>query len=275
MPFKKDHLPDISQDSETINQCPNIEKHGQDSISDWKDFYEAFRGKGIPLLSRHRDYKESIYVTGCPRSGTSITTRIIGKSKSIVSDPMEFSVALMLSGVQETPSATGRHCFHTTYIHNQYIEFLDLEPGDKIVWVIRNPESVIWSILYNWPSYVLDDLFSCCNQGYLHEHQVSRASKLEKACYSYLGKGEMLNNLVSSVLESRLYVLDYEDLVGKPELILPHLFDFLGIFYTEEYAQAIHRDSLNNKMGLNMEEQEMIFRLCQPVYEQMKAYVSH
>ena len=86
--------------------------HGTfDDVVDWKSFLKVVRGNDIPLLKASDSFMDAIYVYGCPRSGTTITTRLISQAPGIVDVKNEFTSACILcGGLNHTPD-DGRYCF--------------------------------------------------------------------------------------------------------------------------------------------------------------------
>ena len=131
-----------------------------DKITHWKQFISKIRPKKDALLKNIDCYDNSVLVTGCQRSGTTILSRIIAQSEGMtnyfrdIDDELE--AALILSGYKQLPP-TGRYCFQTTYLNENYYEYFNIGESHKIIWVLRNPYSVICSMLHNWRNYALNE----------------------------------------------------------------------------------------------------------------------
>ena len=134
-------------------------------IKTWKRFRKNVRDNGQRLLDSLDGFPESILVCGCQRSGTTMLTRVIRQADSIekfhYTKDDELDAALILTGRIE-PNTSGRFCFQTTYLNENYSEYFDHTSGHKIIWVIRNPFSNIYSMLYHWRRWALNELFVGC-----------------------------------------------------------------------------------------------------------------
>ena len=67
----------------------------------------------------------------------------------------ELDAALALAGLIDLPVGS-RYCFQTTYLNECYADYRMLGPGQRLIWVLRNPYSVVYSMLYNWGRFALD-----------------------------------------------------------------------------------------------------------------------
>lgn len=140
--------------------------HSQPEIRKWKHYGNRIkRDPQAEPLKRLNEFSDAVLVSGCQRSGTSMTAGIISDSAGITpfSYGREISLdgALILSGFQPH-EAVGRHCFQMTYLNSSYTEFFKYPVTYKMVWLLRNPYSVVYSMLYNWGRYALDELFWEC-----------------------------------------------------------------------------------------------------------------
>jgi len=170
------------------------------NITNWKEYGRMVRSKGCHLMPRLDEFPNSILVTGCQRSGTTMTGEVINQSDELINfafgREISLDAALILGGyVDHTPR--GRYCFQTTWLNQCYQEYLNYHNGHKIVWVLRNPLSVVRSMLYNWPVGALDELFRDCGifalppflrRSYILLSQ-PLVSKIQQVYFGYEGKG--------------------------------------------------------------------------------------
>ncbi len=245
---------------------PEIDSELFRYVFDWKSFLQTVRGKDVPLLKNHQQFQQAIYVYGCPRSGTTITSRLIGQSEEIADLKNEFTTALILCGAIKHELVKRRYCLQTTYLHERYQELTQLNEDAKIVWLIRNPYSVIWSMLYHWPKYALNDLYDCCGKAQNSNHYDRDTSQLEKACFSYLGKNIQLQECLRKLGSKRVFILDYDQLILQKELSLSDLFRFLGVPYRQQYGQILNNTSLEKQFHLTSRERATINVLCLESY---------
>lgn len=250
-------------------------------IKTWRAFTRIIRPQGCKLLSRLDDYPESVLVAGCQRSGTTVLSRVITNSEGFVGYKItkddELDAALILSGYKKI-NASGRFCFQTTYLNECYSEYFSMNSQHKIVWVIRNPFSVVYSLLYNWTRAPLNNLFNGCALSMLTDAEITMhklsfgisVSRLKKAVLSYVAKSEQAIELAEKIDPSRFLIIDYQDLVCNKENSLPLIYDFIGHNYNEKYKDYIHSQSLNKASRLNKKELNYIGLHCLPIYEATK-----
>ncbi|MFH1767049.1 MAG: sulfotransferase [Patescibacteria group bacterium] len=254
-------------------------------IKSWNDFMRRVKPKGCVLLRRLDEFPQSILVTGCQRSGTTMLSRIITQSEGMTNywfgKDDELDAALILAGyVEHTPK--GRYCFQTTYLNECYCEYFEHFNGHKIIWILRNPFSVIYSMLYNWRRRALNDLFKGCGARYLegfarwkYEHLgFWGVSRLLRACLAYNGKTCQVFELRQRLRKSQLLVIEYDSLVKQKLRVLPKVYEFIELPYKEEYAGKISAKSLEKSRQLSHRARAMITELCKPVYEKAKTLLS-
>ena len=254
-------------------------------IKSWKDFIRRVRPKGCVLLRRLDEFPQSILVTGCQRSGTTMLSRIITQSEGMINywfgKDDELDAALILAGyVDHTPN--GRYCFQTTYLNECCCEYFEHFNGHKIIWILRNPFSVIYSMLYNWRRMALNDLFKGCGARHLegferwkYEHLgLWSVSRLLRACLAYNGKTYQVFELREKLIKSQLLVIEYDSLVEQKSRVLPKIYEFIELPYKEEYAGKISATSLEKSRRLSKREHGVITELCKPVYEKAKTLLS-
>jgi hypothetical protein len=275
---------------------PHWRKHAADSIygsylgrvglldpstEAWKKFRYRIRNRGVSLLNRLDAFSDPILVAGCQRSGTTMLSRVIANSDGIrqfrfgIDD--ELDAALVLSGtIQHFPK--GRYCFQTTYLNEAYQEYLAHVGGFKLLWVVRNPVSVAYSLAYNWRRFPLNELFQYCgvrSMGRKDRRRYERfgawgVSRLRKACYSYNAKNAQLFELHRNLSSDQLLVVNYDDLVVQKRVLLSRIYEFLGIPFREEYTASIHSNSVKKADGLSKGKRETINEICSYSYDVAK-----
>jgi hypothetical protein len=255
------------------------------NIRTWKKFGRLIRSQGCCLLARLDDFPNSILVTGCQRSGTTMLSRIITRSNGMFNywfgPDDELDAALILSGVIEhTPK--GRYCFQTTYLNECINEYFEHENGHKVVWVLRHPFSVVHSMLHNWKNFALNELFAACGADLLNMNERRRwerfgvwgVSRLKRACLAYSGKVSQLFELHKHLSANKLLVVDYDRLVSRKEEHLSELYRFIEIPYRPSYADMIHSKSLSKHSQLSEKENVIIEATCLPIYEEASKLLS-
>jgi hypothetical protein len=204
--------------------------------------------------------------------------RIITRSAGMVNywfgKDDELDAALILSGyVAHTPQ--GRYCFQTTYLDESYKEYYEHHGPFKIIWLIRNPYSVVTSLMYNWRSSALSGTFRKCGANQLDGmekkiYSIGGArwiSRPRQASFLYKAKTLQLLELVDKLGSDRIFVVDYDDLVLDSDTILKQIYSFVDLDYDPEYAKQIHRKSISKKSRLSEREKRIIRDIAEPVYQ--------
>lgn len=192
----------------------------------------------------------------------------------------ELDAALILSGnVAHEPR--GRYCFQTTYLNECYPEYFE-HNNFRMVWVLRNPHSVVYSMLHNWRRFALNELFDSCAAQMLDDRYKRRfemfghwgVPRLLRACHAYNAKTSQIGLLRAQLDENQLQVVDYDELVKNKARILPRIYEFLDLPYKAEYEQIIRVSSLKKSSKANKREQDTVEQLCMPVYKQLRKFVT-
>lgn len=258
---------------------------GAAKIKSWPGFARHVRSRGCSLLRELDRFPDSVLVAGCQRSGTTMLSRVITQSDGMVNywfgRDDELDAALILSGqVQHDPH--GRYCFQTTYLNQCYREYFEHPGKFRLIWVLRNPYSVVYSLAYNWSRFARNELFNACGVGAMTGMDRNRfdsygawvIGKLRRACHSYNGKVSQLFELNTHLDGRTLLVVDYDDLVREKNRLLPMIYDFIGLQYQSRYADAIHARSLKKAERFNTRQQVLVEEVCGPVYAKARNYLS-
>lgn len=249
----------------------------KNQIHTWKQFAKQVRTKGCRLLSHLDNFPNSILITGCQRSGTTMLSRVITQSNGMVNywfgHDDELAAALILSGWVSFESA-GRYCFQTTYVNECLDEYFNIRQNHHIVWVLRNPLSVVYSMVYNWKRFALNELFMACGTEFLNDDDRNKINlwgawsirRIKKACFAYNGKLKQLDKLLQKKGDM-ICVVDYDDLVRRKYQLLPQVYDFINLEYMKSYADSIHSKSLKKQTRLSEKDINLVNNLCIPSYE--------
>jgi hypothetical protein len=249
-------------------------------IRSWAAFHDVVKRPGEPLLARLDDYGDCLLVAGCQRSGTTALARLFKRAEGIVDHTFghddELDGALLLAG-HATRALDGRHCFQTTYLNDRYAEYF--AHGDfRLIWMLREPHSVVYSMLHNWKRGALTRLYDACGARMLEqapEPPTLRTlwlgpSRLAKACASYVGKTAQTFAL-RDCLAGRLAIVDYDELVAHKRTLLPQICEFAGIRYSEKLADALHDRSVRNGARLRDKDADYVGRACISIYERARS----
>jgi hypothetical protein len=249
-------------------------------IRSWAAFHSIVKQPGRPLLAKLQDFKAPILVAGCQRSGTTALARLLKRADGMVDHAFghddELDGALLLAG-HATRSVDGRYCFQTTYLNDRFREYFQ-HSGFRLIWMLREPRSVVYSMLNNWKRGALNRLFDACGADVLAaagERSPFRGgwlgpSRLAKACASYVAKTAQTFELRER-LADRIAVVDYDELVANKLTLLPRLCDFAGVAYDARLADALHDRSIGKRQRLGASEAEHVDGFCSDVYEQALA----
>ena len=263
-----------------------IAKLAQRRITTWKKFARQVRSGECNLLARLDEFPNCIFITGCQRSGTTMLSRTITQSEGMVNYWFgmddELDAALILSGF-ESHTPRGRYCFQTTYLNECVHEYYEHVNGHKIIWVLRNPFSVVYSMLHNWENFALNELFEACGVNLLSEKEarfykwfgVWGVSRLKRACLSYNGKLSQVFELTKRLKQDTIMIVEYDNLVSKKNDILPLIYRFVDLAYKSKYAEMIHSESLRKSNLLSKRKYALIERMCMPIYNEAKKLVNY
>jgi hypothetical protein len=242
-------------------------------IRSWAAFHSVVKRPGQPLLARLDDYAEPILVAGCQRSGTTALARLLKRADGMVDhsfgDDDELDGALLLAG-HAARAMEGRHCFQTTYLNDRFPEYFE-HSGFHLIWMLREPRSVVYSMLNNWKRGALNRLFDACGAEVVAEEPAAFGtswlglSRLAKACASYMAKTGQTFELAER-LGARMAVVDYDELTASKLTLLPQLCAFAGLNYDAGLAALLHNRSVSKGNRLNARDAEYVDRLCLPVY---------
>jgi hypothetical protein len=250
-------------------------------IKTWKQFGRRIRANGCNLLKCLSKFPDAVLVSGCQRSGTTILSRVISQSEGMTHFQFghddELDAALILAGAVDS-STEGRFCFQTTYVNECYKEYLSQDTSFKLIWVHRNPHSVVYSLLHNWESFPLNELFIACGVQRLPEKERIRYdrfgvwgfSKLYRACQAYNGKVSQVFELSKELGPEGLMIIDYDDLVKRKFEVLPEIYRYIDLPYKRRYAELIHEKSVSKADRLSKRERNMIQDLCVPIDEKVR-----
>jgi hypothetical protein len=248
-------------------------------ITSWRQFTQIVRSQGKKLLKRLDEFPNAILIAGCQRSGTTMLARIITQSAGMTNywfgEDDELDAALILSGyVEHTPQ--GRYCFQTTYVDECYQEYFEHDGQFKIIWVIRNPYSVVTSLIYNWRPNALVGTFARCATNQLNGIEKRLYSvwgpkwinRARQASLLYRAKTSQMIELVDRLGHDKISVVDYDDLVLDRDTILRQIYKFVGLSYNPEYSQQIHNKSIDKKSRLSEGEKRVVKSLAVPIYQE-------
>ena len=250
------------------------------SIRSWARFDRAIRYSDSRLLQKLPTFPNAILVAGCQRSGTTAVTRILrtalgNKYPALTSDD-ELDAALILCGQSEFMSES-RCCFQSTYLNNRFEEYFDHD-NFSLIWIIRNPQAVIRSMLFNWRRSALNRLFRSCGQSALDADARERFdrfgkfafSRLQKACFSYSAKTAQVHPIAEHLGKERIYIVDYDDLLQNKEAELPALFQFANIPFNDEFLGMLKSRESARRDRFDDRTKSQISEICDAEYHRAR-----
>jgi hypothetical protein len=253
--------------------------HGR-PIRSWAAFTSIVKQPDRPLLAALDGFTNPILVAGCQRSGTTALARLLKGADGMIDHTFghddELDAALLLAG-HVTMGTEGRYCFQTTYLNDRFREYFE-HHDFRLIWMLREPRSVVYSMLNNWKRGALNRLFDACGAEVLAEKSAPPTlsstwlgpTRLAKACSSYVAKTGQTFELCEK-LGSRIAVVDYDELVAGKHTLLPRLFDFAGVAYDKRFADALHDRSVGKRNRLSAPDAEHVDRFCSGVYDNARA----
>lgn len=249
----------------------------------WARFQKGPRARPEPLLKCLEDYGNCVLVAGCQRSGTTMVTRIIAGSDgfhplSLTRDD-ELDAALALAGYVKLPRDS-RYCFQTTYLNERYFEYQRILPDQRLIWLLRNPYSVVYSMVYHWRRSALDRLYDSARHDEpelellkkTHPIWQFRLERIEKACIAYRYKTLQTMKIRDLVPPGQLLILDYDRVVEDKNAAFPAIFRFIGEPFRSSYTDAVKPDSLQKAKRLSHRERELVERIAMPAYRACQAF---
>lgn len=254
-------------------------------IHSWQKFARSVRKKKVPLLQKLDKFPDSILVTGCQRSGTTMLAQAVSSSSIIanygITKDDELAAALILSGYVDHDSK-GRHCFQTTYLNENLGEYFQLNEKHRMVWVIRSPMSVVYSMVYNWKRFALNELFVAVGKEQLppsvdkqfQKYGILSVNPIKRACYSYNGKVLQLGEMINRWSSSRLFIVDYDQLVTETSRVLPRIFEFLDLPYNPQLEKRVLKTSLVKAEKMPKRYSKDVEDISMPIYLHARRYLT-
>ena len=248
-------------------------------IDTWGRFHRIVKQPGRRLLAALPRFTDCVLVAGCQRSGTTALTRTLRCGKGMADfrfcEDDELAGALLLAGHVESP-VIGRYCFQTTYLNDRFAEYFDTD-NFRLVWVIREPAAVVHSMLHDWNRGALRRLFDSCGKIYLGDVEDWRPrlfsyaspTSLEMACASYIAKATQTFRLAER-LGNRLLIVDYDELVGCKQSLLPEIFSFAGIEPDPAAMGLLHSRSVGHGSQFPIRVANRIHASCGPLFERLR-----
>ena len=252
--------------------------HGR-PVATWAQFHRIVKRPERALLARLDDYEDAVLVAGCQRSGTTAVTRVLQAALGM--PPLSFcrddelAGALLLAG-QVEDARTGRQCFQTTYLNDRVDEYFE-HTDYRLIWIVREPVSVIHSMVFNWKRGALKRLYHACGRN--GSDRELRAfgpfdrwlgpPALEMACASYVAKTRQTFVLYRR-LRDRMQIVDYRDLMLDKQRVVPSLCEFAGIDPASAPLEMLHSRSIGRDSAFPDGIAEKIQRTCAPLYDRVR-----
>jgi hypothetical protein len=266
----------------TTNDLSAHERLALRRYRSWKRFHRGPRRLTQPLLSELGRYGNCVMVAGCQRSGTTMLTRAIAGSRGFqrfrLTHDDELDAALILAGYVKVPDDR-RYCFQTTYLNERYPEYAGMDSSQRLIWVLRNPYSVVHSMLGNWKRFALNELYECCGVSRATTKRARRTmlpwplgpSRIEKACFSYSAKTAQVLEIRKLLRAEQLLIVDYDTLVRSAAQSLARIFAFVGEPLDPLYEAGVHSDSVQKASRMPESVKRMIEDTCLPTYRECLA----
>ena len=168
-----------------------------------------------------------------------------------------------------------------TFLNNSFHEYLD-HLDFKLIWVLRNPHSVVYSMLHNWRRSALNRLFKSCGSTQLTADKKKWFdilggrvfSQTYKACLSYNAKMEQLVYLKQKMPSNRLMIIDYNDLVKNKNKALKSVCSFVGLEFQDYHSQLVNNKSVRKIETQSKREFNTVESLCLDHFKTVKSLVT-
>jgi len=244
-------------------------------IGTWAEFHRYVKRSDQQLLERLDEYGDSVLVSGCQRSGTTALTHLLNRAGGLpdymFGHDSELDGALLLAGCVAR-FTSGRHCFQTTYLNDRFAEYF-LHESFRLIWVLREPRSVVYSMLHNWRRGALSRLYDACGRDRLAALRDESSlldrwvgpSRIDKACAAYLAKTEQAF-VLHRQLGDRMLVVDYEELVARSKPTLRHICEFARVELDPTMLGYLHGRSVRRGERLAPWQATRVDEVCSHVY---------
>ena len=190
----------------------------------------------------------------------------------------ELDAAQLLAGYGEPkrlPPTDARLCLQTTYLNERYHEYLEHQENFHLIWLIRNPHSVVYSMVYNWSRFALNEVFVSCGLQKADPTTKTRYDRfgclgvppIDRACYAYLGKLDQCNFLADRLDREYFLTIQYEELVQNREALTRKLYNFVGLPQLVATSENISQRSMQKSKNLSSKERDRIEQICCSQYQ--------
>jgi hypothetical protein len=174
-----------------------------------------------------------------------------------------------------------RYCFQTTYLNECFPEYATLGSQHRLIWVLRNPYSVIYSMLNNWRRFALNELYESVRHGVPDEPAArwrpwpfDGPSLAAKACVAYRAKTSQIVAIKAMLDPAQLLIVEYDQLVQQPCAWLPRIFDFIGEPFDASYVASVRTASVKKADRISPPLKRRIDAMAMPAYNQCLSLVS-
>jgi hypothetical protein len=219
-------------------------------------------------------HSHSIIVTGCQRSGTTLMYQLLGQTLRGTLALSEIQSCEYLLGELKLPRPRSHLlALQATFMVSERESFLSLPEGHLIVFLLRNPLSVCWSLLYHFGA--LDLIWH--SRGPHVSHAIrsqfgNPPSLIASAAMMYLdsldtAKAIMTNRPGSSiVVDYDALVEDYRDTIEQISFKFNDLCPGTHTVLQETCDADIRREPMNNRNDLSHQEEQFILDACNDEY---------
>ena len=205
---------------------------------------------------------------------TRVIAGSVGFQRFSLTHDDELDAALILAGYVDVPSDR-RYCFQTTYLNERYRDYTSLNASQRFLWVLRNPYSVVYSMVNNWRRFGLNELYDSSRAERPESPSVRgvrailglRPPAIERASIAYATKTAQILTIKRLVDPRQLMVLDYDELTIQPGLWLPKVFRFIGAPYEDAYAEGVRDTSVGKANQLTNRQRKLIGAVAGPTYD--------
>ncbi len=203
-----------------------------------------------------------IMVVGCIRSGTNWTSHLFAPVVDAVVADLDYNDSISNEKYRDAESRKllgelGSFCFklNEDLIYPESISnMVDLYPDIKIILLVRNPTSVVYSVAKPSRESVPYRVFPFVDKT-SRERRISRFA----AAAHVVGMYDCMYEEVEEKYSDRVLVVKYEDLVENFEESLRKMYNFVGSKFYKKYLDKLTApiDSSGNAWNLQLSKSEV------------------
>ena len=240
------------------------------------------------LLTRHHGPKPVLFIVGCQRSGTTLLTRVLDRDfrtsvypeQSVLSS-RDTDRRLRLNPLEEVAAAVDRNPAPVVVLKplvesQNILELLDFFEGSKAIWLYRDFHDVAASYVHRWGGISINDLRAIVEarsgnwryekvtaeaREFVIRHFADDMDPHDASAIFWYVRNRFVPDL-GLLLDGRISLCRYQDLVTKPEDEISKIYQLLGVEAPNHTITGeVHAESL--RKGSHVALRPEIEQACQ------------